>query len=47
MTHFAFINGSFVPHTEAGLSILDRGFFFADGIYKTRPGVSSLWLMSG
>ena len=34
MTSFAFVNGSIVPQSEATLSIFDRGFLFADGIYE-------------
>jgi D-alanine transaminase len=34
MTQLAFINGSIVPQAEAPLSVLDRGFLFADGIYE-------------
>jgi D-alanine transaminase len=34
MAQFAFINGSIVPQAEATVSILDRGFLFADGIYE-------------
>jgi D-alanine transaminase len=30
----AFVNGSYVPLSEAKVSILDRGFLFADGIYE-------------
>src|ERR1700724_698963 len=30
----AYVNGSFVPLSEAKVSILDRGFLFADGIYE-------------
>src|SRR5690242_19656525 len=30
----AYVNGSFVPLYEAKVSILDRGFLFADGIYE-------------
>jgi len=30
----AYVNGSFVPLSEANVSILDRGFLFADGIYE-------------
>src|SRR5438876_551869 len=29
-----YVNGSFVPMAEAKVSILDRGFLFADGIYE-------------
>ena len=34
MEQIAYVNGSFVPLTEAKVSILDRGFLFADGIYE-------------
>src|SRR5580704_17579174 len=30
----AYVNGLFVPLSEAKVSILDRGFLFADGIYE-------------
>jgi D-alanine transaminase len=30
----AYVNGSYVPLSEAKISILDRGFLFADGIYE-------------
>ena len=34
MEQIAYVNGSFVPLAEAKVSILDRGFLFADGIYE-------------
>ena len=34
MEPIAYVNGSFVPLSEAKVSILDRGFLFADGIYE-------------
>ena len=34
MDPIAYVNGSFVPLSEANVSILDRGFLFADGIYE-------------
>ena len=34
MDQIAYVNGSFVPLAEAKVSILDRGFLFADGIYE-------------
>ena len=34
MDQIAYVNGSFVPMSEAKVSILDRGFLFADGIYE-------------
>jgi len=30
----AYVNGSFVPPADAKISVLDRGFLFADGIYE-------------
>jgi len=30
----AYVNGAFVPLQDARISILDRGFLFADGIYE-------------
>jgi D-alanine transaminase len=34
LDQFAYINGSFVPLTDAKVSVFDRGFLFADGIYE-------------
>jgi D-alanine transaminase len=34
LDRIAYINGSFVPLAEAKVSVLDRGFLFADGIYE-------------
>ncbi|MGL4635536.1 MAG: D-amino-acid transaminase [Beijerinckiaceae bacterium] len=34
MTAIAYVNGTFVPQSEAKISIMDRGFLFADGIYE-------------
>ena len=34
MEQIAYVNGSFVPLSEAKVSVLDRGFLFADGIYE-------------
>ena len=34
MDQIAYVNGSFVPMNEAKVSVLDRGFLFADGIYE-------------
>jgi D-alanine transaminase len=34
LNQIAYVNGSFVPMSEAKVSILDRGFLFADGIYE-------------
>ena len=37
MTATAYVNGAFVPVTEARVSVLDRGFLFADGVYEVIP----------
>ena len=34
MTSIAYVNGAFVPLADARISVLDRGFLFADGIYE-------------
>ena len=34
MDPIAYVNGDFVPLSEAKVSVLDRGFLFADGIYE-------------
>lgn len=34
MSRNVFLNGSFVPYEDAKISIMDRGFLFADGIYE-------------
>ena len=34
MDRIAYVNGSFLPIADAKVSILDRGFLFADGIYE-------------
>ena len=34
MTRIVYVNGSFLPENEATISIFDRGFLFADGVYE-------------
>ncbi|HTI65946.1 MAG TPA: D-amino-acid transaminase [Caulobacteraceae bacterium] len=34
MSRIAYVNGRFVRYAEAGVSIEDRGFQFADGVYE-------------
>ncbi len=34
MSEIAYVNGAFTPLAEARVSILDRGFLFADGVYE-------------
>ena len=33
----AYLNGVFLPLSEARVSVLDRGFLFADGVYEVIP----------
>lgn len=32
-----YLNGSFVPLSEAAVSVMDRGFLFGDGVYEVIP----------
>lgn len=32
-----YLNGDFVPRSEAKISVMDRGFLFGDGIYEVIP----------
>lgn len=34
MSRIAYVNGSYVPHKNAGVHIEDRGYQFADGVYE-------------
>ena len=34
MSRIAYVNGEFLPIEQAKVSVLDRGFLFADGIYE-------------
>jgi D-alanine transaminase len=40
MTRIAYVNGSFVPEADAKVSIFDRGYLFADGVYEVTPVVN-------
>ncbi|MEN3930250.1 D-amino-acid transaminase [Microvirga sp. W0021] len=40
MSRIVFVNGSYVPFEEANISIMDRGFLFADGIYEVSAVVN-------
>ena len=41
MTRIAYVNGSYVAEADAKVSIFDRGFLFADGVYEVTPIVNS------
>ena len=34
MTRTVYVNGDYLPETEAKVSIFDRGFLMADGVYE-------------
>lgn len=34
MTRTVYVNGDYVPETEARISVFDRGFLMADGVYE-------------
>ncbi len=34
MTRTVYLNGEYLPETEAKVSVFDRGFLFADGVYE-------------
>lgn len=37
----AYLNGRFVPLAEANISVLDRGFLFAEGVYEVAAVIDS------
>jgi D-alanine transaminase len=37
MSRIVYVNGDFVPEEEAKVSVFDRGFLFADGVYEVTP----------
>jgi len=39
MSRIAYVNGQYVPHNDAAVSIEDRGYQFADGVYE----VVAIW----
>ena len=40
MSRIAYVNGAYVPEADAKISIFDRGFLFADGVYEVTPIVA-------
>jgi D-alanine transaminase len=40
MPRIVYVNGSYVDEAEAKVSIFDRGFLFADGVYEVTPIVN-------
>ena len=41
MTRTVFLNGAYVPENEAKISIFDRGFLMADGVYEVTSVLQS------
>lgn len=37
MSRIVYVNGDFVPEDEAKISVFDRGFLMADGVYEVTP----------
>jgi len=37
MSRITYVNGQYLPESEAKVSIFDRGFLFADGVYEVTP----------
>ena len=40
MSRTVFVNGSYLPESEGKISIFDRGFLFADGVYEVTAVVN-------
>ena len=40
MNRIVYVNGEYVPEAEAKVSVFDRGFLFADGVYEVTPVVN-------
>jgi D-alanine transaminase len=41
MNRIVYVNGEYVPESEAKVSVFDRGFLFADGVYEVTPVINS------
>ncbi len=40
MERTVYVNGNYVPQSEATISVFDRGFIFGDGIYEVIPVIN-------
>ena len=40
MSRTVFVNGDYLPESEGKISIFDRGFLFADGVYEVTAVVN-------
>jgi D-alanine transaminase len=41
MARIVYVNGEYLPEDQGKISIFDRGFLFADGVYEVTPVVNS------
>jgi D-alanine transaminase len=41
MSRIVYVNGEYLPEAKGKISIFDRGFLFADGVYEVTPIVNS------
>jgi D-alanine transaminase len=41
MSRTVYVNGQFLPEEDGKVSIFDRGFLFADGVYEVTPVINS------
>lgn len=47
MSRIAYVNGSYLPHREAAISIDDRGYQFGDGVYEVVYIIDGLMVDEG
>ncbi|MCA0433325.1 MAG: D-amino-acid transaminase [Proteobacteria bacterium] len=40
MTRIVYVNGEYAPENQARISVFDRGFLFADGVYEVTPVIN-------
>lgn len=40
MSRIVYVNGTYLPEADAKISVFDRGFLFADGVYEVTPIVN-------
>jgi D-alanine transaminase len=40
MSRIVYVNGDYLPEADAKISVFDRGFLFADGVYEVTPIVN-------
>ena len=43
MSRIVYVNGEFLPETDAKISVFDRGFLMADGVYEVTTILTGRW----